>query len=156
MKQLKIELGDVYTLPFSSGLIILQYVATGKNGIDIVRVFRVPCENGQEVNIAETVSGSEEFFLHFALQGAARKKIVSFAGHYPFPVGCSTPRLMRTMIRRHEKDEPQWFIVDVETLERKPVAELTNEIIKLSPFGIWNDTLLVDRMGNGWSLQTWK
>lgn len=156
MKQPKIEPGDVYTLPFSEGLILLQYVATGKDRIDIVRVFRVECKVEDKVNIAEIVSGKEAFFLHFALNGAVRKGIVSFVGHFDLPDECSVPMHMRTMTRKNIASPPQWFMVNVETLERTSITELTEDIVKLSPFGVWNDTFLIDRMNEGWSLTSWK
>lgn len=62
---------------------------------------------------------------------------------------------MRTE-RFTENGHEGWYIVDTATWKRTKVKELTPEQQSLSPWGIWNDTLLVERIEKGWSLDNWK
>ena len=48
-----------------------------------------------------------------------------------------------------------WHIVDTETWQRQLVKTLSPEQKKLSPWGIWNDTLLIENLVNDWSLEKW-
>ena len=49
-----------------------------------------------------------------------------------------------------------WHIIDTSTWKRELVKELSDEQLKLSPWGTINDTLLVDYLLNDWSLENWK
>lgn len=48
-----------------------------------------------------------------------------------------------------------WHIVNTDTWKGQMVNELTPEERLLSPWGIWNDTLLVERLAQKWSLDQW-
>jgi hypothetical protein len=48
-----------------------------------------------------------------------------------------------------------WHIVNAETLYHELVKELTDEQKLLSPWGCWNDTLLIEMLDEGFSLQNW-
>lgn len=48
-----------------------------------------------------------------------------------------------------------WQIVNLETLHTENVQTLTPEQKKLSQIGIWNDTLLRERLESGWTLEQW-
>lgn len=48
-----------------------------------------------------------------------------------------------------------WHIVNTETWQRQLIESLSSEQKKLSPLGIWNDTLLIENLINYWSLENW-
>ena len=48
-----------------------------------------------------------------------------------------------------------WHIVEVETLKRQLVNSLSYEQSKLSPWGVWNDTLLKENLEAEWSPEKW-
>jgi hypothetical protein len=48
-----------------------------------------------------------------------------------------------------------WHIIDYNTWNRKSVIKLNEIQIRLSPFEIWNDTLLVERLEDDWDLEKW-
>lgn len=49
-----------------------------------------------------------------------------------------------------------WHIVDYATWNREQVKELNEEQMAFSPWGTWNDALLVERISEGWSLSNWR
>ncbi|WP_156350813.1 hypothetical protein [Psychrobacillus sp. FJAT-21963] len=48
-----------------------------------------------------------------------------------------------------------WHIIDYDTWKRETVERMTEEQKQLSPWGIWNDTLLKQRLAEGWTLDRW-
>ena len=48
-----------------------------------------------------------------------------------------------------------WHIIDTDTWQRQLVKSLTREQKQLSPWGIWNDALLIENLVNDWSLEKW-
>ncbi len=48
-----------------------------------------------------------------------------------------------------------WHIIDTHTWQRQLVKNLTPEHKQLSPWGIWNDTLLIENLVNDWDLEKW-
>lgn len=48
-----------------------------------------------------------------------------------------------------------WHIIDYKTWKRETVKIQNDEHLKLSPFEIWNDTMLIDRLLNNWTLEQW-
>ncbi|GGA49178.1 hypothetical protein [Psychrobacillus lasiicapitis] len=48
-----------------------------------------------------------------------------------------------------------WHIIDYDTWSRENVERLSKEQKQLSPWGIWNDTLLKQRLAEGWTLDKW-
>jgi len=48
-----------------------------------------------------------------------------------------------------------WHIIDTETWQRQLVKTLTPEQKQLSPWGIWNDTLLIENLVDDWELEKW-
>lgn len=74
-------------------------------------------------------------------------------GHYP-PSGFDKPRFMRTE-HSVRGEFLGWHIVDTETWQRQLVQTLTKEQKALSPWGIWNDTLLIENLVKDWRLEDW-
>ncbi len=48
-----------------------------------------------------------------------------------------------------------WYIVNTDTLHHQLVQDLSPEEKMLSPWGIWNDTLLIQRLVENWELEQW-
>jgi hypothetical protein len=45
--------------------------------------------------------------------------------------------------------------VDVETLQKEVVYNLNDLQKNYSPWGVWNDTILIERLTSGWTLENW-
>lgn len=48
-----------------------------------------------------------------------------------------------------------WHIIDYETWKRERVEVLTHEQKQLSPWGTWNETKLIEKLVEGWTLDEW-
>lgn len=48
-----------------------------------------------------------------------------------------------------------WQIIDTDTWHRQLVKDLSAEQKKLSDWGTWNDTLLIEDLVSDWSLEKW-
>ncbi len=148
----KLELGDIFELETKKGLAYLQYVKEPKdqNEIEKVRIF-YDLHNKRPSQLKDTICG-EFFFLSFILKSAFKEGIVKKIGNISIPNDLTFPSFMRT---EHLFKDDWWQIVNVKTWERESIENLTDEQKKLSPWGTWNDTLLIENLENGWRLENW-
>ena len=101
-------------------------------------------------DIFEVKTAKGNAYLHFIYN---RKKIVEQVSSYPVN-GFEKPQFMRT--EHYVRGELSgWHIINTDTWERQLVTELTPEQKKLSPWGVWNDTLLIENLEDDWSLESW-
>ena len=148
----KIEIGDVFSIVTAKGLAFFQHVHYMPKIGELIRI--LPGLHIEMPDIADLCQREEQFCIFFPLKYALNKKIVNKVGKYDIPKGFRVPTHMRSKnIIKGEFIE--WHIVNIETMHREPFKVLNNEQIKLSPWGIWNDTLLVERLEEGWTLQSW-
>jgi hypothetical protein len=152
MSNKEINYGDVFSIKTTKGLTYLQYVAKDRFGIEQIRVlagsFKSEC-----TDVLGLVESTEQFIVGFPLLAAYKRKIVNFVGSYPLN-NFKSPKFFRT--RHNVRGEILgWHIVNAETLYHELVKELTDEQKLLSPWGCWNDTLLIEMLDEGFSLQNW-
>lgn len=107
----------------------------------------------ESVNLNDLAALNERYVVSFPLAAAVRKKIVIQVGFCPSS-DFNKPRFMR---EEHiiKNEFLGWFIVDTDTWKRKLVKSLTSKQKKFSPWGIWNDTLLVENLVDDWKLEEW-
>lgn len=149
----KITIGDVFAIKTPRGEAYLQYAYKDNSNIEIIRVLPGLFLD-RPADIVELVNRKELFLVRFPLAAAYRKKIVEFVGHYPIPSNFEKPRYMRSDFI--DKDGNLiWHIIDTETGKRQLVKELSEEQKMLSPYDIWNDTFLIERLTEGWTLDKW-
>ncbi len=151
----KAQIGDLFGIETPKGIGFFQYVYLNpKDDIELIRV--LPGLYAEEPqNMENLVSQKEVYFIQFPVRAAYRRKIIHLFGRYEIPSGIEVPpKQMRTthFIRR---EFICWHIVDFETAQRVSVKELSDEQKKLSPWGIWNDTLLIEKMVEGWTPEKW-
>lgn len=152
----KVKLGDVFQLKTTTGYAYFQ-CAKEAPAIDseIIRVFNVTFESVDKVDFKQLLAEKEAYLIQFPIKYALKKNIVEYIGNYQLPQDFVLPRYYRTthIIKGEFKC---WHIVDSETLERRSISNLSDEEMMLSPWGMWNDTLLVERIVNKWELKDWK
>jgi len=102
-----------------------------------------------------TPKGSkEQYSVFFPLSAANHRGIVKKVGYYPVNEFVK-PKYMRT--KHNVRGEfLGWHIVDTDTWHMQLVKTLTSEQKMFSPWGCWNDTLLIENLVNGWSLEKWE
>lgn len=148
----KIRLGDIFEIETSKGKAYLQYVWHDELTGEMIRVLS-QFYTSRPADFEELVFAQERFVVSFPAAAAMRKGIVERVGNLPV-VGFVKPTLMRT---KHSirGEFLGWHIVDTKTLQRSLVASLDLSQLQLSPWGIWNDTLLIEKLESGWTLDSW-
>lgn len=149
-----IEIGDVFAIDTLKGKVLLHYVLEDKNTGAMIKVLDGFYDYSRGIDLKLVEELPEQFIVSFPIDEAYKTGIVSLIGNVPCR-NFEKPKFMRTKHNIKGKFLG-WHIVNTETWYRQLVLTLTDEQTKLSPWGIWNDTVLVERLNNGWSLDNWK
>jgi hypothetical protein len=145
-------IGDVIEIPTSQGLAYAQYTHEKDEWGALIRV--LPGLFGSRpVNLDDVVRQRERFVTFFPLKAAVRKKIVRIVGRGEIPPEARAFPLFRAAgaIDR-EGRVLDWWLWDGEKEWRVP--ELTAQQRVLPIRAVWNDTLLIQRIQEGWSPST--
>lgn len=148
----ELKRGDIFELETKKGFAYVQLVELRESDdrLDKIRVF-YELHNSRPNNF-EGVFENEFFYLKFVLREAWRRKIFKKIGSLEINQLIEFPSFFRT---KHIFQEGCWQIVDGNTYKRETIEVLNEEQIKLSPWGTWNDTLLIENLENGWRLDNW-
>jgi hypothetical protein len=150
----RIKLGDVFEIEITQGKAYFQYVFNNEMIGELIRVLPGIFET-QFNDLPQLVNGETEYFIHFPVKAACKQKIIKFVGNYDLPNSLSIPNYFRDDKRDRDGNLIGWQIVNYETWKRETVYQLTEEQKKLSPWGTWNDTFLIDRISEKWTLDKW-
>ena len=145
--------GEVFAIKTSLGFGFLQFIEKSPHQIHRIRVLE-PIR--QDIHISqEEVDLPERFTIGFPLSVAHHRKIVERVGQFTIPKKYVMPTKGRS---KHNIGDRflGWFIVDLSTLQRKLKKKLSASELKLSPEGVWNDTLIIERLEKDWRLENWK
>lgn len=150
---MELNSGDIYSIKTNIGYGFLQYVETDEMGIEFIRVLE-PINRYEEISQLE-VNKTERWNIGFCLKATAKKKIINKIGNFDIPKSFKNPKYAR---REHVigDDFLGWHIVNKTTLKTEFKKNLTKKDLKLSPHGIMNDTLIIERLENNWRLENWK
>lgn len=150
----KIEIGDLFEIDTPRGKGYFQYAYSDKLNGALIRV--LPGLYVDQIqDIMSLVVTKESYFIYFPLKAAYKRGIVKMVGNYELPIDLKLPKQMRSKNVDKNGNLICWFIIDCDTWQRINVQKLTEEQKKLSPWGIWNDTLLIERMVEGWTPEKW-
>lgn len=150
----KIKVGDIFEIKTPKGNAYLHYVYKDNLTGDLIRIlpgtYAVTPSETELLNLAQA---KELYVVFFPLAYAYKQGIVQKVGSYGID-NFIRPRYMRTkhMVRGEFLG---WHIVDTSTWQRQLVKKLTSDQLKLNPWGLWNDTLLVERITEGWMPEKW-
>lgn len=148
----RIQIGDVFEIITPKGKGYFQYVYNNKKITELIRILP-SLYLEQPKDMVQVVTKKEVYFVHFPLKAAYRRRIVKLVGSYDLPNELELPKKMRTVYR--VGNLMCWHIVDYNTWKRESVKELNEEQKKLSPWDIWNDTFLIERLAEGWTPEKW-
>lgn len=148
----KIKFGDIFEIATPKGKAYLHYISKDKTLGDLIRVLPGLYKK-QPDNLTELVTSQERYMIFFPLAAAYKKNIVKIIGYYSADA-FEKPKFMRSdhYIRGEFLG---WHIVNTETWQRQLVKQLNKEQTKMSPFEIWNDTLLIEKLNDDWKLEDW-
>ena len=147
----RIKTGDIFKIKTSKGKTYLHFVFKDEANGDLVRVM-TDLFSDQPDNLDSLACKDGRFLIFFPLSAAYKKKIVKKVGHYKSDF--TRPEFMR--IEHFVRcDFLGWHIVNSDTWKKELVNKLNGGLNQLSPWGIWIDTLLTERLEEGWALDSW-
>jgi len=147
------NIGDLFQIGITDQEVFLHYVYDDERIGQLIRVFTDPT-SARKLELEDLAYVKEKFMIFFPLKAAVRRKIVKKVGCLSLPPNFRKPKFMRTKhtIRGEFRG---WHIVNTDTWQAQLVANLSEDQKKLSPWGVWNDTLLIQRLEDGWNLEDW-
>jgi hypothetical protein len=149
---IKIKIGDIFEINTPKGKAYLHYIYKDRTMGDLVRV--LPGLYSERPNTFDKLASlKERYMIFFPVSVANKQKIIERIGSYPAD-SFRKPPYMRTEHIVKGKFLG-WHIIDTETWQRQLIENLTPEQKQLSPWGIWNDTFLIENLVDDWSLEKW-
>lgn len=143
------NIGDVIEIDTPEGLAYAQFSHRDQQFGYLLRVLPGIYKQRPE-SFADLVNLEERFYVFFALDGALSRGIVKRASNEAVPDRARKFPLMRMAGWRDESGRVlNWWLYDGE--REWQVDKLTPEQESLSLAQVWNDTLLVQRIIEGWS-----
>jgi hypothetical protein len=141
------RIGDVIEVHTSKGLAYVHY--THKHG-QYGALLRVLPNFYRErpKNFSEIVDVEPQFMTFFPLGAACSRRIVHIVGNVPVPERAQIFPTFRTGIPNKEGKVESWWLWDGE--KGWKIGALKPGMERFPLRGIWNDTLLVQRIEEGW------
>ncbi|HNR90456.1 MAG TPA: hypothetical protein PKM65_19115 [Spirochaetota bacterium] len=148
----KVKIGDMFELVTPKGKAYLHYIYKDKSLGDLIRVLP-GIYHEEPIDYIEIAKQKELYLIFFPLSAAYKRNLVKQVAHYD-DNNFQKPKFMREKHVIHGEFKG-WYIVDTDSWNNQFVTKLTDEEKLLSPWGIWNDSLLIDRIVEGWTLEKW-
>jgi hypothetical protein len=148
----RIKVGDVFEIATNKGLAYAQFVSKKERWGALIRVLPGIFDE-RPARVCELATEAEIFITFFPLQAAINKKIFSVVGNCHLPAWAGEFPLFRAAghIDRQGKVH-NWLLWDGE--RSRPIDKLSTEQTRLPIRSVWNDTLLIERIEQGWTPQT--
>jgi len=149
----KIEKGDVFRIRTKIGFGFLQFIDKTIDRTHYIRVLDFISPNG--IISQEDVNKKERWCTEFVLNIALRRRLVEKVGNLKIPNNFRIARFARS---KHVVGENinGWNIVNRNTSKLTFKEVLSEQELALSPDGIMNDTYIIERLEEGWTLENWK
>lgn len=149
IKRKRPRIGDVIEIPTPKGLAYAQYTHKHPRYGALIRVLP-GLYKSRPAEYSALVQQVERFFVFFPVGAAVARGIVSLIAHGIVPERCQPFPLFRDGVKDPATGRVEtWWLWDGEREWR--VGELTPEQRNLPIRSIWNDTLLIERIMEGWS-----
>jgi len=143
------QIEDIIEIPTSKGLAYAQYTHQHPTHGGLIRVFDLLFET-RPGSLSELVNQPVRFSTFFPVLAAVKKDIFKVVGNekiafqnQPFPIfrnGIQDPKTKKVAAWWFWNGEKEW-----------KVGEISQEQRKMPIVGIWNDTMLVQRIEAGWT-----
>lgn len=145
----RIRIGDIIEIPTSKGLAYAQYAHRRKNWGALIRVLSGFYKERPH-SFSELINQPERFVVFFPLQAAVSRRIFEVIAHEEVPVFAQRFPLFRAagFVDRDGR-VINWLLWNGESEWR--VERLTDEQRQLPLRQVWNDTLLIQRIEEGWT-----
>jgi hypothetical protein len=151
-KMSELKIGVVVEIKTVKGYAYAQYTHHHKQYGALLRVFDV-CHAVRPVSFIEIIQGKPIFMCFFPLRAAVKRNIVSVVDNLTVPPDAKTFPIFRCgVVDPATRKVGVWWLWDGEKEWR--VGDLSMEQRALSIRGVWNDTLLIERIESGWRPET--
>jgi hypothetical protein len=148
----RLKIGDIVEIMTGKGLVYAQYTHKHNQYGALLRVFRKFC-GVRPSDFTELARNRPTFMCFFPLGAAVNRGIVSIVDNVAVPLEAQSFPTFRAGMANPPTDKVKvWWLWDGEKEWR--VGELTDEQRSLSIRGVWNDTLLIERIESGWTPET--
>jgi hypothetical protein len=148
-KKQKILIGDVIEISTAKGLAYAQFSHNHARYGVLLRILPGFFDT-RPANLKEVVAHQELFVTFFPLQAAVDRKIFEVVANLPVPDSAKKFPLFRTGVVDPTTGKVKvWWLWDGE--KEWKIGEITPEQRKLPLRGIWNDTLLIEKIESGWT-----
>lgn len=152
VKRKRPKIGDVIEIETPKGLAYAQYIHKHDKPPKYGALMRVlpGLYKSRPSEFAKLVHQPERFFVFFPLGAAVSRGIVQIVASEDVPVWAHRFPLMRMAGGRDRSGRVlNWWLWDGE--REWKVEKLTEEQRNLSIAQVWNDTMLIERIAEGWS-----
>ena len=140
--------GDLYVIQSANGSAYLQFVKTLSRMGQMIRVFPGIYPN-EPPDLTALVSCETNFWIFFPVNVAQKRGIIRKVANFDLPEHARQSPIFRAGVRNPAtKKVESWWLWDGKT--EWEVGALTQEQRKLPIRGTWNDTLLIQRIEEGW------
>jgi hypothetical protein len=150
---MKLEKGQVYSINTPNGYGFIQYIETDSLGVEYVRILN-PIKASEEISQDE-INHQQRWCCVFPLKAAHNRSVINYVGLFELPPKYKIEYWTRSP-HNVRGEHLGWHIVHRDTLERKLKKSLRRRHLKLSPHGIFNVTLIRERLESNWKLSNWK
>jgi hypothetical protein len=144
------RLGDIFELATSGGLAYLQYVMKTPRFGALIRILGGTFAD-RPLSFSHLVRQPERFVTFFPLGAAVAQSVVTYVGHEHVPEWLRKFPLFRAAGNRDPRTGKvlDWWLWDGE--KSWPIGDLRPEHRDLPIREVLNDTLLAERIADGWT-----
>jgi hypothetical protein len=148
----RLKIGDIVEIKTGKGLVYAQYTHKHPRYGALLRILR-KFYGVRPSDFTELARIRPAFMCFFPLGAAVNRGIVSIVGNVVVPTEAKAfPTFRNGVIDPSTGRVKVWWLWDGEKEWR--VGELTAEQRRLPILGVWNDTLLIERIESGWTPET--
>lgn len=145
----KIQIGDIIEITTKGGLAYAQLTHNHPRYSSLIRILPGYFETTPD-DLSHLVREPSVFVTFFPLQGALNRGIFKIVGNHPVPRSAMEFPVFRTgVINPATGKVDVWWLWDGK--EERMVGTISTEQRQLPIRGICNDTLLIERIENGWT-----
>ncbi|MGR9355874.1 hypothetical protein [Rhizobium leguminosarum] len=145
----KLKIGDIVEIKTAKGLAYAHYAHKHKQYGALLRVFGRLFRSRPD-SFTDLVSHQPAFMCFFPLNAAVNQSIVTIVDNVTLPSDAKEFPTFRTgIVDPATRKVGAWWLWDGEKEWR--IGQLTAEQRHLSIRGVWNDTLLIERIESGWT-----
>ncbi|RQO73159.1 hypothetical protein DBR44_09595 [Aquitalea sp. FJL05] len=142
-----LKAGDTFSIVTATGVGYFQYVKKMPPLGSLIRVIpKIYAKS--DIFSADFLEVNTNFFVFFPVADSLKKGLIEKIGNFPIPQHAKTPIFRTGIVNPATKKVDVWWLWD--GIREWKIGELSDEQRRLPIRGVWNDTLLKERIDEGW------